>query len=303
MAQRFSNAILDRFRDVMDEAEANVVPSPAQQAWQQLRAGIDEEQCHATRRWSANTEGGVKVCPQGRLYSGALMYTDDPIFVVVGSQRALRALTAWRQVTEELGLIMAIPEKRTLGSWARWLGVIVFASLGVIVIPRDKLLRARSVITRVLLGGCEFHVYRSLCGLLEHFRSVNFTGRNVMHGLCQPHGPLGASRFGPHGWVWCDELMTKQLQRWLTLVVSAAGVSAKRAVVERKELEPPSRLTVILAGFGCVLRSRGDGRHWKLLPRIDCTGTGRCRQRIARACTLPHWSSWGYASTYLCSST
>lgn len=145
---------------------------------------------------------------------------------------------------------MAIPEKRTLGSWAKWLGVIIFASLGVVVIPRDKLLRARSVITRVLRGGCEFHIYRSLCGLLEHFRGVNLNGRNVMHGLYQPHGPTGASRFGPHGWVWCDELMTKQLQHWLSLVASSAGVSAKRAV-DRRELEPQPRLTVILDSDAC----------------------------------------------------
>ena len=52
-----------------------------------------------------------------------------------------------------------------------------------------------------------------LCGLLEHLRAVNLQPRNVMFGLYRPHGPSGASRFGPSGWVTCDVLMRKQLQR------------------------------------------------------------------------------------------
>lgn len=114
-----------------------------------------------------------------------------------------------------------------------WLGVLIFAPLGLGAIPRAKLLRARSIITQVLRGGCYFHVYRSLCGLLEHFRGVNLEGRNVMHGLYQPHGPNGASRHGPQGWVWCDSLMGKLLTRWLSLVLHEAGVNIKRAVAKK----------------------------------------------------------------------
>eukprot|EP00965_Chrysotila_dentata_P042954 1426615-Pleurochrysis_carterae.AAC.1 len=60
------------------------------------------------------------------------MYTDDPIIGVVGVQRALRALKIWRAITDDMNLIMAIPEKHTLGVWARWLGALLFASLGII---------------------------------------------------------------------------------------------------------------------------------------------------------------------------
>ena len=145
---------------------------------------------------------------------------------------------------------MAIPEKRTLGSWMKWLGVIIIASLGIVIIPTDKLLRARATITQVLESGCEFHVYRSLMGLLEHFRAVNLQGRNVMHGLYQPHGSEGASREGPSGWVHCDELMRKQLQRWLTLTLRSAGVSVKRAL-QREQLEPLPSLTVVMDSDAC----------------------------------------------------
>jgi hypothetical protein len=43
------------------------------------------------------------------------MYCDDNIVVVVGVQRALRVLHAWRKLTNDAGFIMTFPEKRTLG--------------------------------------------------------------------------------------------------------------------------------------------------------------------------------------------
>ena len=81
------------------------------------------------------------VCAQQRLYA-AFMYTDDPVVVVVGADRALRALRVWRGLTDDVRLIMAIAEKRTLGSWTLWLGVILVASLGLAVVPTGKILRA-----------------------------------------------------------------------------------------------------------------------------------------------------------------
>lgn len=252
VAQRFSDALIHRFRDIMDEAEASSPTTPRQEEWLRARRGMEhlvEEPCHYTQRWNRNPTARVWVCPQERLY-GSLMYTDDPIFVVVGVERAMRALRAWREVTSDLRLIMAMPEKRSLGSWVLWLGVLVFAPLGIVVIPRAKLLRARAVIAQVLKCGCYFDVYRSLCGLLEHFRGVNMEGRNVMHGLYQPHGSDGASRHGPQGWVVCTELMLKQLTRWLSLVMHSAGVNVKRAV-SRDALEPPPSVQFVLDSDAC----------------------------------------------------
>eukprot|EP00966_Prymnesium_polylepis_P214753 4972952-Prymnesium_polylepis.3 len=53
---------------------------------------------------------------------------------------------------------MAIPEKRTLGTWCKWLGILIIASIGVVVVPKDKLLRAAKAIEQTLDGGVEFHV-------------------------------------------------------------------------------------------------------------------------------------------------
>ena len=62
-----------------------------------------------------------------------------------------------------------------------------------------------------------------------------------MHGLYEPHGPGGASRFGPSGMVHCSELMRKQLTRWLSLLWSSCGASVK-AALQRVELEPTPKI-------------------------------------------------------------
>jgi len=68
---------------------------------------------------------------------------------------------------------MAIPEKRSLGVWCKWIGALIFAAAGLIVIPKDKLVRASAAIRTLLDSGIEFSEYRSsLMGLLEHVRDV-----------------------------------------------------------------------------------------------------------------------------------
>ena len=249
LAQRFSNALLDLFRQEMDAAEADAFESASPEslwrAWLHTRAPVQaegDEPCHAIQWLPPPAEHSATrtVCPQLRLY-GAWMYTDDPVWGVVGVARTLRALRIWRRLTDELNLTMAIAEKRTLGSWGKWLGVILIATLGLVTVPREKLLRAGEAIRLTLSSRADFGLYRSLCGLLEHLRAVNLRGRNVMHGLYAPHGPGGASDSGPGTPVVPDPLMVKQLHRWLRLLEHSGGTSFKRAV-SRDELEPPPGL-------------------------------------------------------------
>ena len=65
-----------------------------------------------------------------------LSICDDNIIGVVGVQRAVRVLKAWRTLTTRLGLIMAIPEKRSIGVWCQWIGALVFTSIGLVVVPK-----------------------------------------------------------------------------------------------------------------------------------------------------------------------
>ena len=243
IAQRFANALLDMFRDDMDEADAEVRArgvSEAEATWLTQRQHVQDttgEPCHQARRFEEHGEraSGARVCPNQRLYS-CYMWTDDPIFIVVGAERAVRALRLWRALTLSVRLIMAAAIKRSLGAWTLWLGIILIPALGLLVVPRDKILRASASISAVLSDGADFHVYRALCGLLEFLRAVNLRGRNIMHGLYAPHQPDGASRFGPSGRVVCDDLMRKQLERWLSLLASSCVTNVKRAI-SREELE------------------------------------------------------------------
>ena len=141
---------------------------------------------------------------------------------------------------------MAIPEKRTLGTWAPWIGIVAVATLGLVLVPKDKLLRAAHAIDRVLTDSEEFGTYRSLIGLLEHIRQANLRGRQFMHGLYAPHSSEGASRHGPSGVVVCDPLMRKQLQRWRRLLFRSSGVNVKLAL-DRNEIEPQPTLVVELS--------------------------------------------------------
>lgn len=105
VAQRFSYAILDLFRARMDELEAR--HDEGASFWRQARARLNAS-CHNTSRFRKHKTSGVLVCPQHRLYA-AFMYTDDPIFMVVGANRAMRAISVWRQLAHDAQLLTAIP--------------------------------------------------------------------------------------------------------------------------------------------------------------------------------------------------
>ena len=115
------------------------------------------------------------------------MFTDDPLAAVVGVERALRMLEAWRRVTHGSNLAMAGADKRQLGGDVEWIGVYLLAAIGLVVIPKNKLLRARDAIERTLAGGITFGEYRALVGLLEHLRFVSRLRADTTNVLYNPH--------------------------------------------------------------------------------------------------------------------
>ena len=221
IAQEFSDTLIHLFRRDVDAVEDPLLeadPRPEAQAWLEQRRRVEAK------------HGGH----QRRLY-GALIYCDDNIVIVVGAARALRLLRQWRALVTDAGLIMAIPEKRSLGVWGIWIGALIFATAGVVAIPKQKTLRATQVI-RQLLGpqGVEFGHYRSLIGLLEHLRCITRLPRRAMHGLYVPHGADGESRDGPNAAVHPSLLMSVQLQRWLDVLGRCSGTCVT-AVIRRFE--------------------------------------------------------------------
>ena len=75
-----------------------------------------------------------------------LMYCDDPIILCVGPDLTHEALKVWTWMASEGNTMMAIPEKRSLGLSAKWIGIHFFVSLGISAITAQKVLRAFSSI-------------------------------------------------------------------------------------------------------------------------------------------------------------
>ena len=221
IAQELSEAIdyifrrrMDSHWDPINEADSR----PSMQSWLAARCELESR------------VGGH----QRRLYF-ATTYCDDSLIGVVGVEQAISALRIRRDITRDAGLIMAIPEKRVLGVWGVWLGIAIFSSLGLIVVPKAKLIRASASVTAAINSASTFDEYRSLIGLLEHIRPATRWPKRIMHGLYRPHGPNGASREGPGGIVRPDLFMAKQLLHWLALLSSVAG-AAFTSVLARSTL-------------------------------------------------------------------
>ena len=277
IAQRLSDAIMVMYYEDMDtaEAEAGLAGSEEERRWLEDRLAVMRRRgspCHPIRRFTndpsqiapdipaptsiADIPAGY-VCPELRLYSG-YMYTDDNELLFVGVLRTLRGLRVWRLLVTRINLLMAIEAKRSLGTWCKWLGVVLVAGLGLVLVPKAKILRANEALSLTLQGRSDFQTYRSLCGLLEHLLAVVLRGRNVMHGLYRPHGPDGAAREGPSAIVECDDLMQKQLRRWQHLLTHACGVSVKRALL-RSELERLPSVHFDLTSDACYAEVKTAG--------------------------------------------
>lgn len=232
-AQQFSEALNFMLREDMDRIEDPLLeadPRSTAQRWL------------ASRREVERIHGGH----QRRLYM-VHMYCDDNIMAVVGVDRAVRLLRAWRRLTKESGLIMAIPQKRSAGTWALWLGIYFLSTFALAVLPRAKVLRAAAALRETLTSGLDFGRYRSLVGLLEHVREVVRLPRRVMFSLYGPHSARGESRDGPAAIVHPHPFMREQLQAWLDRLASSVGAPFTRVLRRNSVRQEPSALSFLLS--------------------------------------------------------
>jgi hypothetical protein len=146
--------------------------------------------------------------------------------------RALRLLRHWQSLTTSIQLQMAPPEKRNIGTWVPWLGVLLCAGLGLVVVPKAKLLRTTERLRAVLDQPTEFSEYRSLTGMLEHLRCVNCAPASVMYGLYAPHGSKRVQWEGPATIINVTPFMTQQLLAWVALT-ARSGAASVTAVLTR----------------------------------------------------------------------
>ena len=218
IAQRVSHAIVHLVNQRMQELEdAAGEDSPELQAWLQSRSTLGPAQ---SRLWALG------------------MCTDDSHGSVVGVQRTIRLLRAWHHVMRGFGFVMAVPEKRQLGTSIVSLGAQFFVAEGLIVIPRHKILRALSALKQVCDGSILQGEYRSLLGLLEHLLILHCGRRDIMYGLYWPmqwhsRGPTDAL-----GATAVEGLIAKQGLRWQRLLLTTPGCNFFHSLPNAPQVAP-----------------------------------------------------------------
>lgn len=271
LAQRFSNALVEWTLERFDELEHEALTQGDNQGWKQYREQRYrlEPRCREER---PKVKGeAITDCTQTRLAS-IHMYTDDPVIIVVGVARAIRIIQAWREVTGRIGVTMAGAEKRQIGPQAMWIGVTVLAALGVVVITREKLLRAREAIQRTMRKEITYGEYRALMGLLEHLRFIARIPADSTNALYRPHSSQGESQEGPGAVIEPTPLMQEKLVEWLRVIMRCAGalctmVFTESTVEAMNAAHDIIQATSDAAGEGLGTSGIGGyvhGRYWRL---------------------------------------
>ena len=255
IAQRFSNALTAWTLEEFDRLESMARASsyqPDWEAWISDRQRL-EAKCRESR--PKKPREALSDCTQTRLAT-LDMYSDDPVAVVVGVERAMRLLQAWRKVTGSVNLEMAGADKRQLGGDVEWVGVLLLAAIGLVAVPTNKLLRARHALLRTIAGEITFGEYRSLVGLLEHLRFITRLPGDSTNALYHPHRRGGESQDGPNAVVVPNALMLKRLHQWLDIIMHCAGAAVTIVFVDNATEKLRDALSVVATSSDAA----GDGR-------------------------------------------
>ena len=209
IAQRFAHFVSAVFRRAFDREEDELFErekDPRRKAYLEDRRRLGKVQC--------------------RLYELSI-YTDDPFFVCVGSDRLIRALRLWHRLTNAIGLISAIPEKRQCGGLLRWLGLDWHLNLGLLVIPNNKRLCALEELSTMAAGtAMDFASYRKATSFLQYLRPfVTGVDPSLLYGFYQPFKrdssgllPTAATQ------IQMSTTIKEQASRWISILSSTAGV-------------------------------------------------------------------------------
>ena len=208
IAQRLSWALVAALHILFDKVEKPFFDNETKEnrlAWirsrRKLTVSTGEQQC--------------------RLYS-VHMYTDDPVFTVVGIQRTIRLLMCWREVTQGARLAMAVPAKREMGCGVTWNGCKIYGDFGIVIVLPQKRMRAICSIQKALqTPPMAFNDYRSLTGFLQHLVVACGQRQEAMYALFEPH----KKQLAPNQPVWLSNFAKSQLRRWTELLSSCSGSS------------------------------------------------------------------------------
>lgn len=208
VAQRAANVFVDIVCTMVDRHINDITLSEPLQQW-------------LTSRASLNTDDGFR---HDRPYIFR-MYTDDTFAACLTPEVFIAMLSAWHEFTTSMNLIMAAHLKRQAGSMVTALGAHMFAAECVVIIPKEKILRAAERLKRLVNGKLIQEEYRSLLGLLEHIAMINRSRRNVLYGMYDElagHGPSDLVQPSSH--------TVKQANRWHHTLLHSAGCNFLHAL-------------------------------------------------------------------------
>ena len=198
IAQRFSNAVIAIFHKEFQKADEPY-----------LRA--DCEKHPALLSWITDRAAALGKSAAQLLV--ACFYTDDLFCMVLGAERAARAIGVWFEVTRKLNLLCSAPKKRLAGVVVPWTGLMYYSSLGGASLTEDKEVRAQQVLAMAHTGKLEVSEYRSIVGLLTwavFALQIPSTYMYQMYGPIQRGGELER---GPATWVKATEESQRQLDK------------------------------------------------------------------------------------------
>ena len=210
IAQRLANALMQVFAQRLRAAEQQQQwpQSAREREWREQRAALPHDM----------------LGPADRMFD-CMMYTDDPIWTVVGVQRTALAIQVWHEMVDGSGLMPAKTPKWQIGAGAVWLGGCCYPSLGVMWVPRDKALRVRQRIQTVLDVTCTPKEYQEIIGFLEHVVDIGKFPRGLMAYLHEPMRAGGECDTDPHGRLPPDGRRDGYLRKWCHILLNVPGAS------------------------------------------------------------------------------
>jgi len=213
IAQRFANAMLWALFRRMDAAEVDAAAAEAEPA--------------AVRAWLARRErlphDGYGT--QARLYD-ALMFTDDPIFHVIGVERAIRLLATWHGMVgpDGFNLMYAKAAKWQGGVHAKWLGCTTAPMLEAAWLTPDKSLAILSRLDSLANQTLRVSDHGKLVGQLEHFRFMAQLPGWTMYGIRDAARSADGTALPPGATARYAGRVVHAVAKWRRAAASAPGV-------------------------------------------------------------------------------
>jgi len=231
IAQRFSDAIIGVFMtrfDAEDEILFDKIFNRGSETCSPYNSAdyltLDADGMSGVCHWIKERRRLTTITGRNQLRRYSVhMYTDDPIFTVIGQDALLRAMRIWHEVTESFGLRMAIARKRQVGPCLTWLGFNFYLPAGVVTVAPSKVHRALTFAEGILRGSkVTFDQYRRFIGLLEHMLLFVDGDRTFMYGLYWNNYRRGIL-YGPSTEMHFGHSQLSALRRWIATLMARGG--------------------------------------------------------------------------------